>query len=543
MPLTWAEVEGGAGGEQSDALRFQPEEAIARIGKVGDLFAAVLKLRQTLPGELMTEWRIPTGRLNLVSLERRVGPAEETARSSGQGSRKHFIAYRRGRNIEIGLDLGDHHIWRADVDAFGTVRDEAARATELHHIGSSQPPGRETVWDEGTCEVVEGSYRSGSLRLYFSGQRLRGEWSLRRRQDDWEFQHLISSPGKVITLDRAHQKGPVSDESAIAKGGVVLPDWSSLPNGSARFIQPMEADEVDSPSDLPTDRERWAYEVKWDGYRGIYVKQGTAVRLYGRSGKTIENCRHEHLDAALANSRFDDGVLDGEIVAFQYGVASFQALQNSLRNNAPVVFVVFDILNYAGRDTTPLPYVQRRQVLRSVQPLLPQEFPVPEPLDADIARMLESFKEKQIEGVVAKRRDADYRPGKRSPAWVKYWIGQVGEFVVGGYLPGKDRYFEAVAVGEYIGDALVYREQIRHGFTAADKEAIYRAISRNSIAECPFANLPQRKRRGAVDQIRMDQYVWVKPELRVLMRYKERTAAGEIREHGKFLGIARPDAA
>jgi hypothetical protein len=55
--------------------------------------------------------------------------------------------------------------------------------------------------------------------------------------------------------------------------------------------------------------------------------------------------------------------------------------------------------------------------------------------------------------------------------------------------------------------------------------------------------LPQKKRRGAVDDIRMDQYVWVRPKVRCLMRYKERTAAGEIREHGKFIELLENEAA
>jgi ATP-dependent DNA ligase len=112
-----------------------------------------------------------------------------------------------------------------------------------------------------------------------------------------------------------------------------------------------------------------------------------------------------------------------------------------------------------------LPYIERRVFLNKLQPLLPSLFPISESIDADVFELLKTFEQRKIEGAVAKRRDAYYRPGKTSHAWVKYWIGELGEFVIGGHMPGKDRYLEALAVGEYIDGKLTYREQIRHGFT------------------------------------------------------------------------------
>jgi bifunctional non-homologous end joining protein LigD len=137
----------------------------------------------------------------------------------------------------------------------------------------------------------------------------------------------------------------------------------------------MEADEVDRPDELPTNRMEWLYEVKWDGFRAVAVKKNGSVRVYGRTGKPLENCRHEHLDRALAESSFRDGVIDGEVVAFRNGIASFQTLQNSLRNNAPVVFVTLDVLNYEGRDFTALPYIERRA---RQQPAAPSSVPIPD---------------------------------------------------------------------------------------------------------------------------------------------------------------------
>jgi bifunctional non-homologous end joining protein LigD len=539
VPLTWNEVLESMGTDDLEPLRFTPDLAIARIGKRGDLFEQVLTLRQELPENLLRDWRIIEKPRNLVSFNRpRRSDKGASLRSSGQGGRKLFFVDRtkkRNGESELALQFGEEfRSWRlAGIPGSATQ----VSAVETNESTLSHFEGGD--WERGVYEVIEGSYRKGMLRLFFSGAPITGEWTLSRTADKWILQKLHSGPTNGVGVggrERERQnKIPIHSQAAGIAGAV---DLSTLAEGRPSFIEPMEADEVDNPQELPNHRGEWAYEVKWDGYRAIAVKSAGAVRIYGRSGKLLDNCRHEHLDEALKNSGFGDGVIDGEIVAFKNGIASFQTLQNSRRNQASVLFIVFDVLNYSGRDLTSLSYMDRRKVLRTVQPLLPQLFPISEPLEGNVQEIIKAFELKNIEGVVAKRRNSYYRPGKRSHDWVKYWIGELGEFWIGGYMPGKDPYFEALAVGEYINGDLIYREQIRHGFTVSDKQDILARIKGDRIPRCPFANLPQRKRRGSVDAVKMEQYVWVEPKICCLMRYKERTAAGEVREHGTFVRLA-----
>jgi bifunctional non-homologous end joining protein LigD len=548
MPFQWQEIETALRTNDVAELEFSPDAAIERVRQRGDLFAPMLSLHQELPQQLLRDWTIISAPATLISLDRSSrSSGKPAARSSGQGGRREFIVYRTGKmEQEIALRIGEEfRTWKLSRPLQnGTDRDICA--SEITSVTSQVSARRFPTWDEGTYEMVEGSYTSGQMRLYFSGSKLKGEWALTREKGQWRFQQEAVSPEQAKALlarRETQQPSPAAGQSQVRILSSRRVDQESLPAGQPRFFEPMEADEVDRPEELPANSAEWLYEIKWDGYRAIAVKKNGRVRLYGRSGKPLENCRHEHLDQALADSEFSDGVLDGEIVAFHNGIASFQTLQNTLRNNAPVVFVVFDLLNYHGRDLTPLSYVDRRALLSKLQPILPSLFPISESIDADVLGLLKTFEQKKIEGVVAKRRDAYYRPGKTSHGWVKYWIGELGEFIIGGYMPGKDRYFEALAVGEYRDGQLIYREQIRHGFTIADKQAILAAIKEDEIPQSPFENLPQRKRRGAVDDLRMDQYIWVQPRLHCLMRYKERTAAGEIREHGKFIKMLDREAA
>jgi len=550
VPLTWEETKGTVDPHDALRLKFGPEAALSRVREMGDLFGPVLTSQQKLPEKLLREWKIISGAPNVIAITQSRGTSKPARdRSSSQGGRRVFVVHSpiaSSSNLELGLDFGqEFRCWRLNrFEQCSGIPIPATESNQREHTYFSDPHRR--ICDKGTYEVIEGSYVKGHLRLYFSGKRLLGEWTLSKKNGQWAFKteqsvatHNAAEPSIMTLQDRSQ----MIVQPQVASGMPHAKQPDSLPEGQPRFIEAMEADEVGRPEELPSNRAEWLYEIKWDGYRAIAVKNDGKVRIYGRSGKPLENCRHEHLDEALAQSKFGNGVLDGEVVAFQNGIASFQTLQNSLRNNAPVVFVVFDILNYAQRDLTGLTYTKRREFLSSVHPLLPSLFPVSESIDADVVELLHTFKEKKIEGVVAKRRDSLYRAGKTSHGWVKYWIGELGRFVIGGYMRGKDRYFEALAVGEYANGELTYREQIRHGFSIAKKQTILAAIEGSEIPECPFENLPQKRRRGAVDEIRMEQYVWVQPKLHCLMRYKERTAAGEIREHGKFVRLIEKEAA
>ena len=143
--------------------------------------------------------------------------------------------------------------------------------------------------------------------------------------------------------------------------------------------------------------------------------------------------------------------------------------------------------------------------------------------DAALADLIAAVRAQGLEGLVAKRLDSVYEPGARSGAWRKMRINQSEEFVIGGYTKGG-RTFEAIIVGRYEGERLVYVARTRVGFTPASRERLMAQLRPLEIAECPFANLPEARggRWGeGLTAEKMKECVWVRPELVVEVEFVE----------------------
>lgn len=282
----------------------------------------------------------------------------------------------------------------------------------------------------------------------------------------------------------------------------------------------------------------WAYELKWDGVRAIGVIRRGQLRLYARSGAEITAAYPEL--AALAGELATDAVLDGEVVAFGAdGRPSFTALAERIhvreKSRAarlaaaiPVTYMVFDLLRLGDEDLTGRPYRQRREALeRAVPPgahwLVPPTF-------TDGPATLAAAEEHALEGVVAKRLDSVYRPGTRSPDWVKIKREQTEDFVVGGWRPGERR-LGALLVGSPVPGGLAYRGRVGGGISGAAERALLAALEPLRTAAPPFLDeVPREDARGAT---------WVRPELVVEVRYGDRTPDGRLR-FPRFVRL-RPD--
>jgi len=190
----------------------------------------------------------------------------------------------------------------------------------------------------------------------------------------------------------------------------------------------------------------------------------------------------------------DNTVVDGEVVAFdQEGRPSFNALQNYGSAPAPVVYYVFDVLLLAGQDLRREPLQKRRELLeQKVLPKLPEPVRYSAPLNADLPVLIESVKAHGFEGLVAKRRNSPYEPGLRSGAWMKMRVNRGQEFVIGGYTRGT-KTFDALILGYYEGDRLIYVARTRNGFTPAARVQLFKKFRGLEIDECPFVNLPEAK--------------------------------------------------
>jgi bifunctional non-homologous end joining protein LigD len=153
-------------------------------------------------------------------------------------------------------------------------------------------------------------------------------------------------------------------------------------------------------------------------------------------------------------------------------------------------------------------------------------------------QMVSAVRSQSLEGVVAKRRNSFYEPGRRSGAWVKMRIGGGQEFVIGGYTPSSKN-FDALLVGYHDGDTLMFAAKVRNGFVPAVRDAVFQHFKKLRIKTCPFANLPEsgKGRWGeGLTAADMEKCIWLKPQLVAAIEYAEWTPANHLR-HSKFIAL------
>jgi ATP-dependent DNA ligase len=157
-----------------------------------------------------------------------------------------------------------------------------------------------------------------------------------------------------------------------------------------------------------------------------------------------------------------------------------------------------------------------------------------------VTELLGAVREQGFEGIVAKRRDSPYEPGKRSGAWQKMRILQRRNLVIGGYTPGS-RGFDAILVGYYEGRKLMFVAKVRAGFTPSSRAAVFKQFRGLEVEACPFKNLPARRRGQWGEGLTAHDMLkcrWLKPTLRATIEYLEWTGANHLR-HAVFTGIPK----
>ena len=262
----------------------------------------------------------------------------------------------------------------------------------------------------------------------------------------------------------------------------------SVPKTKAAFVEPMDCLPVPN---LPQGSE-WVWEIKLDGYRAVAVKSGDAVTLYSRSRKTL-NKRFPYIIEPLRGLP-DGTVVDGEIVALDDdGRPVFNLLQNFTSESARIRYFVFDLLYFRDRDLMRLPLLKRREILRSRIKFDHERVKVADYVETSADQIVAAVREQRLEGIVGKRKDSLYEPGKRSGAWVKHRVNLGQEFVIGGLTPGPHG-LDAIIVGYHRGDDLVYVARTRNGFVPASRRRIFEKLKPLVIPDCPFVNLPETRK-------------------------------------------------
>jgi len=406
--------------------------------------------------------------------------------------------------------------------------------------------GAMIVWDVGRVRYLETTAERGleigKLDFELDGFKLRGrfalvatgrrkasgpadkksnEWLLIKKQD--AFAHppgdvLIEQPYSVLSgltvSDLAQRLRVVSELEAEAEalGALRAPvEVSTL----TPMLCAMAGAEL-------TDESR-IYELKIDGVRIVADKHSRAVALRYRNGRAASSSYPEIARAvsALAPERV---VLDGEVVAFDAeGRPSFQRILprihaerpldvRSAMNEAPVSYLVFDLLALNDFDLRPLALLSRKALLmkliRGKGYLRALDH-----LEADGRPLSELCRAQRLEGVVAKRSASPYRPGpRRTDDWVKLKSERDDEFVVIGFMRGKGgrAALGALCVASYSGERLLYRGRVGRGLDAATLSSLEQALEARRVQAFPAHGKPPEDAKGAL---------WVRPELVVSVRF------------------------
>ncbi len=358
------------------------------------------------------------------------------------------------------------------------------------------------VWDSGTFETHKWSEKEVMITLH--GSRVRGK-------------HVLFRTGGKNWM--IHRMDPPDD-----------PDRAAPPND----LKPMLATLAATP---PTG-DGWAFELKWDGIRAIGYVDGGRIRLLSRNGNDVSK-RYPELRRLGEELGTREIVLDGEIVAFDgSGRPSFELLQRRMHVESdatirklaveiPVTYVLFDILWLDGHSTMGRPYSERRDLLRELE-LSGDSWQTPPNEVGDGATIIEVSKQFGLEGVVAKRLDGRYEPGRRAAGWRKVKNQLRQEFVVGGWQPGEKGRTGSIGsllLGYYDGETLHFAGKAGSGLSGPVIAQLEELFAKHALGESPFGvgRVPKGVR-------------FVEPTLVVEVRFTEWTGAGNIR-HPTFMGI------
>lgn len=237
----------------------------------------------------------------------------------------------------------------------------------------------------------------------------------------------------------------------------------------------------------PFDAPGWAFELKLDGIRGLWSWDGERAEIRTRTGRLVNAAYPELLGFVPPVPC----ILDGEIIAFgDDGNPSFGLLQGRMSANsdgaASLAFVVFDVL-FWNEDLTASPLSARRAVLEGIE--LPSPFVLSDQVVGEGTALFEAVVEHDLEGVVAKRLDSTYQPGRRSDSWIKILHRKTMRAVIGGFLPGtgwREATFGSLALGLWDEDRLRYVGNVGSGFSDADVAAISKALRQMQHDDDPF---------------------------------------------------------
>ena len=495
-PRTWEEI------EDPDLRHLTFDEVLDRLDRDGDL---ITELDEPLPvPDRLTRYR------SMRDTAKTPEPIPGDAPTTGNND-KFVIQEHHARRLHYDFRLERDGVlvsWAVPKNLPDTPSvNHLAVHTEDHpmeyltfagEIPKGEYGGGEVyIWDTGTYETEkfrdnppDGPDRGGEVIVTLHGEKIDGRYA------------LIQTDGKNWLAHRMkdQQRPTVADLSPML-----------TTDGSVQRLT----------------KGQWAFEGKWDGYRLLVEADHGKLALRSRRGRDVTG-EYPQLQALAADLADHHVILDGEAVALdESGVPSFREMQNRARSTR-LEFWAFDILFLDGRSLLRAKYSDRRRVLEALAD--GDRLIVPPVIDADTgSEALETARKKRWEGVVAKKRDSTYQPGRRSSSWIKDKLWNTQEVVIGGWRQGEGG--RTSGIGSLmlgvpgpggVAGGLQFVGRVGTGFTEKELAALKETLEPLHTDESPFVTrLPTQDAKGVT---------FVRPELVGEVRYSERTSDNRLRQ-------------
>ena len=490
-PRTWEEL------DDPGLRQLRYDEVLDRVARDGDLLEP-LDADVSAPDRL-TKYR------SMRDASKTPEPVPKAKPAAGQGN-TFVIQEHHARRLHY-----DFRLERDGVLVSWAVPKNLPETTSVNHLAvhtedhpleygsfeGSIPKGeygagKVVIWDAGTYEAEK--FLDDEVIVHLHGNRISGRYALIQTDGNQWLAHRMKDQ-KVFEFDE---------------------------------LAPMLASEG---SVTALRAGQWAFEGKWDGYRLLVDADHGTVRLRSRSGRDVTG-EYPQLHSIADDLTDHHVVLDGEVVALNAaGVPSFNEMQN--RNRATrVEYWAFDLLYLDGRSLLRAKYQDRRKLLETLAGAA--NLTVPDLLPGDGADALEHSGKRGWEGVVAKRRDSTYQPGRRSASWLKdkHWNTQ--EIVIGGWKAGEGGRTSGIGslvMGIPGSGGLQFVGKVGTGFTERDLANLKKTLAPLHTDESPFdPALPRSEARGVT---------YVEPVLVGEVRYSEWTPDNRLRQ-SSWRGL-RPD--
>jgi len=413
--------------------------------------------------------------------------------------------------------------------------------------------GAVIVWDSGFWVPVadpDEGFRKGHLKFFLCGRKLAGSWALVKLKgkeggkDEWLLvkerdgdasagSDVLAERPESVLSGRTVEEVPELPEGRWSGGrGRVL---AHRPLAVKRELPRLLSPQLASAVKKPPEGDGWLHELKYDGYRLLARVERGDVRLFTRNGNDWTE-KFSAIAEALSKLPVADGWLDGEAAALREdGTTDFGSLQRELSEGSGkgVLYIVFDILHYNGYDLTGLALHERKRLaealLRSKQ-ADPKVLRFSQHVEGRGQAFFENACAYGIEGIISKRKDGAYFPGRGSD-WLKMKCHERQEFVIGGYTepaPGR-KGFGALLVGVFGPEGgLEYCGRVGTGFDERSIDEIYGKLREIESPSSAFKNPPSgREARGVR---------WVAPVLVAEVEFTQWTREGVLR-HPSFQGL------